>query len=848
MDIFKYSQLTSEQVFQEFQSCESGLSLSEAKNRLIEYGRNEVVYHRKIGLEIIWRQIKNPMIYLLFFAALIAVGLKEYIDAAIIFIILVINTTLGFFQEYKAEKILEKLKSYIVAKARVRRQGRVQMINRQDIVPGDLVLIEPGDIIPADLRLAKTHNLTINESILTGESYPVQKTAEMIKEIKEIYEAKNLTFTGSQVVSGRAEGVVLATGKNTIMGEIISLTAATKHRSLFEENIFKLSKLILRLVFLTLTIIFVINLFIKRGAINFEELLLFTIALAISVIPEALPLITTLTLSKGALIMAKKQVVVKRLSAIEDLGSIDVICADKTGTITQNILAVKNIFSSDHEKCLLMGLLTSDYLGGHLKSAVINPFDQAIWQTAPPKIQEEINHYQKVWDYPFDPNRRRNLAVVKGEGQCLLISRGAPEEIIGLSNKILKDGRILDFSDKEKEEEIKKFRGVGKLGQRTLAVAYQNIEENVDYKSLEDKNLIYLGFVAFADPLKPTAKTAVQQARKLGIEIKILTGDAPEVAETITREIGLPDTRKRVFIGAELEKMSRDNFLKAVDQGIVFARVSPLQKYKIIEALEEKYSVAFLGEGINDAPALKLTQVAMVVDGAADVSKEAADIILLKKDLKAIVDGIAEGRKIFVNVIKYVKYTLISNFGNFYAMAVISLFIPFLPMLAVQILLLNLLSDLPLATVAVDRVNIKETSKPQKYNFHEIAFICVFLGLISSFFDFLFFGIFYQFGPEIMRTLWFIASVLTELVIIYSIRTKFFFLKGGMPSLTMVGVGLIAAILAITLPFSKLGPIFHFVAPPFSAILVIIFLTLIYFSVTEIAKLLYFRNKSSSLP
>jgi len=842
MNHLDFAKKSIDDIFLELKTAPEGLTLEETRERLEKYGYNEVAAH-KIGVfEILLRQVKNAMVYLLVVAAIISLSLKETIDALIIFIILIINITLGFVQEFRSEKILEKLKNYLVPKAKVRHNGKIEIVDRRNLVLGDIVILEPGDIVPADLRIFQANNLLVDESILTGESYPaVKDSAVQAEEIKQIYEAKNLVFGGTTVVGGYGEGVIIATGKNSILGEIISLTTNIKRKSLFERNINKFSKFILKLVLFTLTIIFIINVILKRGAINFEELLLFSIAMAVSVIPEALPLITTLTLSNGALKMAKKNVVVKRLSAIHDLGGVDVLCTDKTGTITQNILNIKDVYASNQNQWFLTALLASHYLDQQRKDNVLEPFDRAIYQAAPNFIQKEIDQYQVVWQLPFDPARRRNTVVVQKNGCSWLISRGAPEEIINLSSNVINDGQIKNFENKN--EELKKISEIGLAGQRVLAIAYKEIEKKESYSSDDEKDLIYLGYAAFNDPLKPTTKAAIQQAKKLGLKIKIITGDSREVAEAVAREVGLINRQKRVFTGAELEQMSKEKFLKAVEGGVIFARVNPVQKYKIVEALEDKYSVAFLGEGINDAPALKLTHVAMVVDSGADISKEAADIILLKKDLKVIVDGIAEGRKVFFNVIKYIKYTLISNFGNFYGMAIISLFIPFLPMLAIQILLLNLLTDIPLIAVATDKVSFKEINKPQKYNFHELTFICIFLGLISTLFDIIFFVLFKPLGPPMLRTLWFIASVLTELVIIYSIRTRFFFLRGGLPSWQIMFFGVLATVISVLIPFTKLGSIFHFVQPPVSMIVLIIGLVVVYFIMTEGAKLIYYKGK-----
>lgn len=809
----------SEEIFKKLKTSPFGLTEKEAELRLTKYGFNEIAVKKISSASIFLRQFKNSFIYLLFVAGLISLFLKEFIDAAIIFIILFINTFLGFLQEYKAEKTLEKLKKFIELNVKVKRENNYKVIKQRFLVPGDVVILNEGDLVPADLILFKSENLMVDEEILTGESFPIEKSQE---------EGKNLVFLGTYIVKGYGEGVVVATGKETTFGKIAKISVETVKKSIFEENLLKLSKLISKIVIITLLIVFGLNLIVKGLSIEIPKLLLFFVALAISVVPEALPLITTLTFSKSALSFAKKKILIKRLSSIEDLGNIEIICTDKTGTLTKNVLEVKNCFSLDKEKCLLFSLLASDFFTGR-KTISFDPFDLAIWQISSEKIKEEIKKYGKIWERPFSPEKRTNAVIVEKNEKRFLIVRGALEEILSLSNKPFNYQEIID-----------QYQKAGYLAQRTLAVGFKEIEKKEFYSETDEKNLNYLGFIAFADSLKPTAKATIQEAKKLNIQIKILTGDSKEVAETLAKEIGI-EIGGRVFIGEELEKMDEKRFLEVIEKNNVFARLTPRQKYKIVENLERKYDVAFLGEGINDAPSLKLASVGIVVDSGADVSKEVGDIILLKNDLKIIVDGIREGRKIFTNITKYIRYTLIANFGNFYSMAIISLLLPFLPMLATQILLVNLLTDFPLITVSTDNVDEREIKRPQKYDLKEITFSCIFLALLSSIFDITFFAIFFKTGPEMLRTLWFICSILTELVLIFSIRTKFFFLKGKGPSLSLIFVSLLAAFLTFIIPFTNFGKLFHFVVPSLSSVLTIIFLVLGYFILTEIVKLTYYR-------
>lgn len=814
-------------VYKNFGTSEHGLTEDEAKKRLLKYGKNEIVVKKTSSWFIFFRQFKSPLIYLLLAAAAISFFLGELIDATIIIIILLINSILGYFQEHRTEKILEKLKKYIRVKVRVRRSGVLKEIDQSLIVPGDVVVIKEGDLIPADLRFFRSDNLRVDEEVLTGESYPVEKKSIDLVEIKE---AKSIIgFSGSLVVDGAAEGIVLASGKNTNFGKIAELTISTAREGVIEKSLYRLSNFILRNVLIVLAVIFGLNIVIHGFGVDLPEFLLFSVALAVSVVPEVLPLISTITISRGVLNLAKKKVAVKRLSAVEDLGSIEILCSDKTGTLTKNILEVKNCYAEDREKCELFGALASGFFKDEKKISH-DPFDSAIWQSVSNKIKEDAKKYKKIWERPFDPEKKSNALVVEDkDGQIFLIVRGAVEMV----------ARYCHLTNENKITE--RSKELGRLGQRTLAITFKKIEKKSSYSSSDENDLSCLGFFSFFDSVKPTARATVEEAKELGVTIKIITGDSPEVAESVAKEIKL-DIGEQVLTGEQIDEIKDENLLGVLEKNNVFARILPKQKYKIIQILQQKHVVGFLGEGINDAPSLKLANVAIVVDSGADVSKEAGDIILLEKDLKVVVDGIKEGRKIFTNIIKYVRYTLVANFGNFYSMAIISLILPFLPMLATQILLVNLLSDLPMVAVSTDNVDDKEIRKPQKYILREIAFACIFLGLISSIFDFMFFGLFYNQGPEIFRTMWFIASILTELVLILSLRTKGPFYKSK-PSKPLWMICLLAILLTIFIPISGFGYIFHFVVPSLSMLLTIFGLVALYFVATEIVKIIYFRRQ-----
>jgi len=521
--------------------------------------------------------------------------------------------------------------------------------------------------------------------------------------------------------------VVISTGPETFFGKTAQLTLGLKKESIYEKDIMKFANLILKTVAISILSIFLIKIIIQ-GKENILDFLLFCVALIVGILPEALPLVITFTFSKGALKLAKERVVVKRLSAVEDLGNIQILCTDKTGTLTENKMSLANIISQDPEKCLKYAIFSSGYFTKKEKTSQ-GQFDDILWEIGKEKVREEIKKVKFISEIPFDSFRMRNSVLIEDESKKrVLIVKGAPEIILKLS--LNSDENIKEKIAKEEKE-----------GKRTLALAFKEIDK--DEISVEDENnLNFLGFFSFYDPLKKTAKGAINLAKKLGVEVKILTGDSLEIATLIAKEIGLIKNENSVILGEDLEKMSEEDFKKACQEYLVFARVSPILKYKIVKALQENYEVGFLGEGVNDAPALKAAGVGIVVNSAADISKEAADLILLKKDLKVLIEGIQEGRNIFANVNKYIKYALSSNFGNFYSMALISLFIPYLPMLPTQILLENLFSDFPAITIATDKVDIDELKRPRAYQLKDYIPLILILAIVSSIFDFIFFAVF----------------------------------------------------------------------------------------------------------
>ncbi len=821
------------ELYRKIETSENGLEQKEATKRVAEYGPNLLGKKTKNALTVFIRQFKSSIVYLLIIASLTAYAIRDYTDGTIIFIILLINTSLGFYQEYKSEKIIETLSRLITKQIRLKRDGQMVLLDESQIVPGDVLMVREGDIVPADMRLIKADALQVNESQLTGESIPVIKriAAELATTLEE------LLFTGSTIEKGEGVGIVYATGKNTELGAIAKLSTETKKQTQYEKSLQSFSSFLIKIVVAGLSLVFIIKLILSHGTSNTTNLFLFIIALAVSTVPEVLPVIATVTLSSGAIKLAEKHVVVRRLSSLEDLGNVNLLCTDKTGTITENKMAVHGIVSNDDALLQKFAFAAITPLKSR-KHRAQNSYDDAFFHYIPDHIKQEAKHFAIAKELPFDPDDRRSRVVLEDQkaNRYYLVSVGAPETIFAIAHGDHKTGFLRDIAQE------------GKSGLHHLAFAYKEISYTKDFDILKNEHdLALLGYVSFEDPLRPTAKSTIEHAERLGVKIKILTGDSREVAEYIGKQIGLLAINDKVYLGDELDAMSPSEFKTAVLNSHVFARVSPVQKFNIIKILKKDYVVAYQGDGINDAPSLKLADVAIAVNSATDIAKENADIVLLNKSLEVIINGIKYGRSIFVNINKYIKYTMLNNFGIFISLSVLYLFSTDLPLLPVQVLLNNLIGDGPLITVFSDTVEDSEVVKPEKHNIKKLLFLAVVWGIPTALFELLYFFIIHSQPERVVQTSLYVFFTFQALIIFYTIRSTGHFWKAKMPS-RLLNVSFVAAfVFAIAIvympPFQTW---FSFAPLPAISIAVIITFVLFYFLATDIVKVWYYQR--SALP
>ena len=841
-----YWKLHKEVLLSQLQSSENGLSDEEVSRRLEEYGLNEVpsTGHRT-SLSILLSQFKSPLVYVLIFASGLSAFLGEITAAVIIVIIMLINAVLGFTLEHKSERAVDELRKYLSYDATVVRNGKKTVVDARKIVAGDIVLLAIGDIVPADVRLLDVDGFQTNESVLTGESTPIDKNTDPVEIDKPLpHQLLNIALMGSTVIEGSGRGVVVATGKNSYFGHVATKLGLLPPKTDFQKNIASFGNFLVKMILVLTVFVFLVNSILGHGVL---DSLIFALALAVGLIPEALPVIISVGLSGGALRLVKKNVVVKRLEAIEDIGNVDVLCTDKTGTLTQNKVVTQSIvdthgnFDLELVKFALLcntAVVESDRILG-------NPIDVAIWNFGKEQgfSEELITDFKLVHEIPFGYNRRRMSVVVLIGSRQLLISKGAPEAILGVSSSVGNENKIQTLAE-AKIGVSSLIEGYRQAGNRLIALAFKEIAEKSVYSVTDEVNLTFAGLIVLSDPPKEDAAPAISRLKSLGIKLKILSGDDPVVTADVCRKLGI-DTGEQIITGMDIEKMEDNELQKIAEVNDVYGRVTPEQKYTIVAALKKSGHVTgFLGDGVNDAPALKLADVGISVDSGVQVAKEASTIILLKKSLSVIADGVAEGRKAFGNMTKYIMNTVSANLGNMLTLAAASLFLPFIPLLPSQILLTNLLSDAPLITISTDNLDEEDLRKPKKWNIRLIAKFALFFGVISSIFDFITISLLVYLlnaSPELFRTGWFIESVMSEIIVTFSIRTKRRFYKSR-PSNMLIATSVIVASIAIILVYSPIGLFFEFIQPPLWFLGLIFGIVACYFLIVEGLKHFFFSR------
>ncbi len=787
-----------------------GLSSTEAAERRVRFGVNALPVPRYRLLRLILRQFRGVFNLLLLVAAAVTFALGDPTDGYFILLFVILGAGLNVFQEYKSNQAADKLKSYLLRTITVRRDGKEQEVPTEELVPGDILELESGDIVPADAVVLEARSLLVDETTFTGESIPVTKSAATTA-AEDISEEHRL-LQGVVIVRGNALAEVTATGVRTKLAEIAATASAVQAESELVKGVDRISNFILKATISTLLFVVLANILIDGRDTDITQLLIFSIALAVSVIPEALPLVLTFSLSRGALQFAKRDVIVKRLSSVQDLGSVNLLCTDKTGTITENRLVHSNDYLTPASRFHPLVLARLAALG--LGERIPEPFDRAADEALSPQQRVEVAAFKLLEGEAFDPALRSNGAVVRrDDGLQLHIRRGSPECFLEQGLVAEQEAYIWLAQEEQK-------------GHRVLGVSYD-----------DGSGARFGGFVSFVDTLKPTTAETVAAARRLNVAITIITGDALMVAEGVGREAGLVTDSAEVIDATAFLDLPIQEMKERIGQIRVFARTTPGQKLELIQLLKEQFTVGYLGEGINDAPALKAAHVSMVVQSAADVARETADIVLLQKDLRVVVEGIRLGRETHANTMKYIRATLVSNFGNFYAVAIGSLFISFLPMLPKQLLLLNLLSDFPMMAIAFDHVAEKEVASPQRYDFHSLYTIFITMGIVSTVFDFVYFALFYRISPEVLQTNWFIGSVVTELLLVLSIRSMLPIEKAGRPAPIIIYLSVLAFTLTFALPLIPwTAAFFEFQSPTFGHLALILGLAVLYLIVSELVK------------
>ncbi len=817
-----------------------GLSATEATERRRRFGANSVDSATRLGpFRLFLRQLASPLVIILLFGAGVSLLLKDMVDAAIILAIVAVSTLLGFYQEYRASAAVAELKRHLALKAKLWRDGQLVTLPASEIVPGDIIELSAGNLIPADGLILTANDFMVSEASLTGESFPVEKRPGRVAADAPLSARGNAVFLGASVRSGTARVLIAATGTSTAFGAIAGRLRARAPETEFQRGIRQFGYLLIRVMIVIVLFVLTVNLLLGRPVI---ESLLFAVALAVGLSPELLPAIVSVTLATGARMMARQGVIVRRLEAIENLGSMDVLCTDKTGTLTLGVVTLDD--TVDPAGTSSTAILHDAYLNAKLETGIDNPLDAAIIAAAEAKGQQA--DAAKVDEIPYDFIRKRLTIVVdRGRGQHRIITKGAFLQVLDICTRIQHAENVAPITEADRAALESYFAARSRDGFRVLALATREVSAKADYGHADEAEMTFAGFLLFFDPPKADAAAALADLSALGIRTKVISGDNRYVTAHLAAAVGLkPDA---ILTGTEIAAMNAEALIQRAPQTDLFVEVDPQQKERIVRALQKHgHAVGYLGDGINDAPALHAADVGISVHEAVDVARESADIILLERDLGVLKRGVENGRRAFANTMKYISITTSANFGNMISMAVVTPLLPFLPLAAKQILLNNFLSDLPSLTISTDNVDTEQMNRAQRWRIADVQRFMVIFGLISSVFDLVTFAVLLKVlkaDAPLFQTIWFVISLLTELAVVLVLRTR-----GpawaSRPSRLLLWTTLVMSALALLSPF--LGPfaaLFGFTALSLSEMGFVALIVLGYVAATEVAKRWVFRPK-----
>ncbi len=823
------------EMLQQLTTTKEGLTGDEARQRLVRHGSNLLKPPKRTDVvTLLLAQFKSPLILLLFFATGLSFFLHDPVDAFIILTIVLVSGLLGFWQERGAANAVEKLLAIVQIKASVLRDGGPKDIPVEGIVPGDIVILGAGDIVPGDCLILESKDLFVDEAMLTGETFPVEKTATVLSAQTPLGQRTNALWMGTHVVSGSAQALVISTGKETEFGKVSERLKLRPLETEFEHGIRRFGYFLMEVTLVLVVVIFAINVYLVRPVL---DSFLFSLALAVGLTPQLLPAIISINLAHGAKRMAQKKVIVKRLTSIENFGSMNVICSDKTGTLTEGVVHLQSALDVDgvpSDKVFLYA-----YLNAFYETGFTNPIDEAIRTHR----RFDLSGYRKQDEIPYDFLRKRLSILVSHDDTHLMVTKGALPNVLAVcSSAETEGGKIIEIAA-ARDRIQQHFEEFSSKGLRTLGVAYKNMGSESRMSKDHEAGMTFSGFLVLFDPPKPNIIETIANLKNLGVSLKIITGDNHLVAANLSGQMGLSKTR--IITGPELSQLSDAALLKRVADVDVFAEIEPNQKERIILALRKAGNVVgYMGDGINDASALHVADVGISVDSAVDVAKDAADIVLLEKDLGVLVQGVREGRTTFANTLKYVFMATSANFGNMFSMAGASLFLTFLPLLPKQILLTNLMTDFPEMTIAADRVDKEMVDQPRRWDIKAIRKFMFTFGIVSSVFDYLTFGVLLfilHANHKEFRAGWFVESVISAALIVLVIRTRRPFFK-SMPGKYLLIATLLIVVMTIILPFTPLGNIFGFSPLPISFLLIVGLITISYILTAEIAKKIFYKK------